>query len=71
MVELKAALVALLLLAPQVSCLINSLPSLIMVEFFCLSYGGLCLSTTSVSTLSDLSRVETFMHTLVPEGSSM
>jgi len=70
-VELKAASVALLPLTPQISCLINSISSLIMVESFCLSYRGLCLTTTSVPTPSDLSRVETFMCTLVPEDSSV
>ena len=65
-VESKAALVALLPLALQISHLIDSLPSSIMVESFCLLYGGLCLSTTNVPTPSDLSRVETFMCTLVP-----
>jgi len=68
-VESKAASVALLPLAPQISHLIDFLPSSIMVESFHLSYGGLCLSTTSVPTPSDLSRVETFIRTLVSEGS--
>jgi len=63
-VKLKAALVALL-------SFIDSLPSSIIVESFCLSYRGLCLSTASIPTPSDLSRVETFMCTLVPEGSSV
>ena len=71
MVESKAALVALLPFTPQISHLINSLPSSIMVKSFHLSYRGLCLSTTSIPTFSDLSRVETFMHTLVPKGSSV
>ena len=70
-VKSKAAPVALLPLAPQISCLIDSFLSSIMVESFCLSYGGLCLSTTSVPTPSDLSRVEIFVHTFVPEGSSV
>ena len=68
-VESKAALVALLPLTPQISCLIDSLPSSIIVESFCLSYGDLCLSITSVPNPSDLSRVETFVHTLVSEDS--
>jgi len=71
MVESKAAPVALLPLAPQISRLINHLPSSIIVESFRLSYRGLCLSTTSVSTPSDLSRVETFMCTLLSERSSV
>ena len=71
MVKLKAALLALLPLTSQISHLIDSLPSSIMVKSFCLLYRGLCLSTTSVSTPSDLSRVETFVCTLVPEGSSV
>ena len=70
-VESKAAAVALLPLALQISHFINSLSSLIMVKSFHLSYGGLYLTTTSVPTPSDLARVETFMHTLVPEGSSV
>jgi len=70
-VELKAALVALFPLAPQISCLVDSLPSSIMVESFHLLYGGLCLSTTSIPTPSDLSRVKTFMCTLVPKGFSV
>jgi len=69
MVESKAAPVVLLPLAPQISHLINSLPSSIMVKSFCLLYGGLCLSTTSVPTPPEPSRVETFMCTLVPKGS--
>jgi len=71
MVESKAALVALLPLAPQISRLINSLPSSIIVESFHLSYEGLCLSTTSIPTPSDLFRVETFMRTLIPKGFSV
>ena len=70
-VESKAASVALLPLAPQISRLIDSLSSSIMVESFHLLYGGLCLTTTSIPTPSDLSRVETFMCTLIPEGSSV
>ena len=42
-----------------------------MVESFRLSYGGLCLSTTSVPPPSDLSRMETFVCTLIPKGSSV
>jgi len=70
-VEPKTAPVALLPLAPQISHLIDSLSSLIMVESFCLLYEDLCLSTTSVYTPSDLSRVETFVCILIPEGSSV
>jgi len=71
MVELKAAPIALLPLAPQISHLIGSLSNSIIVKFFHLSYGGLCLSTNSVLTPSDLFRVETFMCTLVLKGSSV
>ena len=70
-VESKIAPVAFLLFTPQVFCLIDSFSSLIMVESFHLSYGGLCLTTTSVPTPSDLSRVETFVCTLVSEGSTV
>ena len=71
MIESKAALVALLPLAPQISHLVDSLSSSIIVKLFRLLYGGLCLSTTSIPTPSDLSRVKTFMHTLIPKGSSV
>jgi len=71
MVKLKAAPVALLPLAPQISCLIDSLLSSIMVKSFYLLYRGLCLSTTSISIPSDLFRVKTFVRTLVPEGFSV
>ena len=70
-VESTAAPVALLPLAPQISHLIDSLSSSIMVKSFHLLYGGPCLSTTSISTPSDLFRVENFVCTLVPEGSSV
>ena len=66
-----STLVDLLPLGPQLSWFIDNFQSSLLVESFRLAYGGLCLTTTSVPSPSDLSRLETFTRTLVPEGSSV
>ena len=66
-----STLVELLPLGPQISAFVNAAQSALLVESFHLAYGGLCLTTTNVSSPSDLFRLETFIHSIVPEGSTV
>ena len=68
-IESKSVPVDLLQLTLQISQHIDFSQSSIMVKFHCLSYGGLCLTTMSVPTSSDLARLETFVCGIVLEGS--
>ena len=63
--------VELLPLEPQISTFVDTFQSALLIKPFCLAYGGLCLTTTSVSSPSDLSRLETFICSIVPEGSTV
>ena len=63
--------VDLLPLEPQLSGFINNSQSSLLVESFHLAYRGLCLTTTSIPSPSNLSRLETFPCTIIPEGSTV
>ena len=62
------ASVELLPLGPQISAFVDASQSALLVKSFHLAYGGLCFTTTSVPSSSDLSRLETFISSIVPEG---
>ena len=60
--------VELLPLGSQISTFVDVSQSALLIESFHLVYGGLCLTMTSVPSPSDLSRLETFIRSIVPEG---
>lgn len=66
-----STLVELLLLRPQISSFINASQSALLVKSFHLAYGGLCFTTTSIPSSSDLSRLKTFIHSIAPEESTV
>ena len=66
-----STLVELLLLRPQISSFINASQSALLVKSFHLAYDGLCFTTTSIPSSSDLSRLKTFIHSIAPEESTV
>lgn len=57
--------------APRISSFIDSMQSPLLVESFRPAYSGMLFAVTKVPFPVDLSRIETFIRTLVPAGSTV